>query len=88
MNEATGWLLDVYTEEDGIILWLLADDDQRLQWINRLYGNAGLALLARADPGRPLTVDNLGRLLVDVDGMGSPDDVFGRLVDAIGARRG
>ena len=27
-------------------------------------------------------------LLVDVDGMGSPDDVFGRLVDAIGARRG
>lgn len=36
-----------------------ADDDQRLQWINRLYGNAGLALLARADPKRPLTVDNL-----------------------------
>jgi DNA polymerase-2 len=32
MNEATGWLLDVYTEEDGIILWLLADDDQRLRF--------------------------------------------------------
>ena len=27
-----------------------ADDDQRLEWINRLYGNAGLALLTRADP--------------------------------------
>lgn len=31
MAEATGWLLDVYAEEDGIALWLLTDDDQRLR---------------------------------------------------------
>jgi DNA polymerase-2 len=32
MDEQTGWLLDVYAEpEDGIILWLLSDDDQRLR---------------------------------------------------------
>lgn len=30
MDETTGWLLDVYAEEDGIALWLLTDDDQRL----------------------------------------------------------
>ncbi|RJP48357.1 MAG: hypothetical protein C4583_14440 [Anaerolineaceae bacterium] len=30
MAEATGWLLDVYAEEDGITLWLLTDDDKRL----------------------------------------------------------
>jgi len=30
MIEATGWLLDVYTEEDGISLWLLTDGDKRL----------------------------------------------------------
>jgi DNA polymerase-2 len=30
MAEAVGWLLDVYAEEDGITLWLLTDDDQRL----------------------------------------------------------
>ncbi len=30
MTEATGWLLDVYAEEDGITLWLLTDDDKRL----------------------------------------------------------
>jgi DNA polymerase-2 len=31
MTEAIGWLLDVYAEEDGIILWLLTEDDQRLR---------------------------------------------------------
>lgn len=32
MDEATGWLLDVYADhEGGIILWLLTDDDKRLQ---------------------------------------------------------
>jgi DNA polymerase-2 len=31
MNEATGWLLDVYAEQDGITLWVLTDDDQRLR---------------------------------------------------------
>jgi len=31
MDEATGWLLDVYAEDDGIILWLLTDDDLRLR---------------------------------------------------------
>ncbi|MDL1944602.1 hypothetical protein FBQ99_19915 [Chloroflexi bacterium CFX2] len=32
MNEATGWLLDVYAdEEDGIVLWLLTEDDRRLR---------------------------------------------------------
>ena len=31
MNEATGWLLDVYAEEDGVTLWLLTDDDKRLR---------------------------------------------------------
>ena len=31
MNEATGWLLDVYAEEDGITLWLLTEDDLRLR---------------------------------------------------------
>lgn len=30
MTEAIGWLLDVYAEEDGITLWLLADDGKRL----------------------------------------------------------
>src|SRR5581483_9004212 len=32
MDEATGWLLDVYADtEGGIVLWLLADDDKRLR---------------------------------------------------------
>ena len=32
MNEKTGWLLDVYAnEEGGIVLWLLTDEDQRLR---------------------------------------------------------
>ena len=30
MAEAIGWLLDVYAEEDGITLWLLAEDGKRL----------------------------------------------------------
>ncbi|MEP0805426.1 MAG: hypothetical protein HRF47_08035 [Chloroflexota bacterium] len=30
MTEAIGWLLDVYAEEDGITLWLLAEDGKRL----------------------------------------------------------
>jgi len=30
MVEASGWLLDVYAEEDGITLWLLTDDNKRL----------------------------------------------------------
>ena len=32
MAEATGWLLDVYADpEDGVILWLLTDDNKRLR---------------------------------------------------------
>jgi len=32
MNEKAGWLLDVYADlEGGIVLWLLAEDDQRLR---------------------------------------------------------
>ncbi len=32
MDEQTGWLLDVYAEpEGGIVLWLIADDGQRLR---------------------------------------------------------
>jgi len=31
MAETTGWLLDVYAEEDEITLWLLTDDDKRLR---------------------------------------------------------
>ena len=32
MDEATGWLLDVYADQDsGIVLWLLTDDDKRLR---------------------------------------------------------
>lgn len=30
MTEAIGWLLDVFAEEDGITLWLLAEDGERL----------------------------------------------------------
>lgn len=30
MTEAIGWLLDVYAEEDGISLWLLTEDGERL----------------------------------------------------------
>ena len=32
MGEATGWLLDVYADDEGgIVLWLLTDNDQRLR---------------------------------------------------------
>ncbi len=31
MDEAVGWLLDVFAEEDGITVWLLTDDHQRLR---------------------------------------------------------
>lgn len=32
MSEQTGWILDVYPDqEDGLVLWLLTDDDQRLR---------------------------------------------------------
>lgn len=32
MDEASGWLLDVYADQDsGIVLWLLTDDDKRLR---------------------------------------------------------
>ena len=32
MDEAIGWLLDVYANQDsGIVLWLLTDDDKRLR---------------------------------------------------------
>ena len=32
MDEATGWLLDVYADEEGgVTLWLLTDDDRRLR---------------------------------------------------------
>ena len=31
MDEATGWLLDVYAETDGVTLWLLTDEDKRLR---------------------------------------------------------
>src|SRR5262245_2894599 len=32
MNEQTGWLLDVYADDEvGIVLWLLTDKDQRLR---------------------------------------------------------
>src|SRR5574338_83043 len=30
MTEAIGWLLDVFAEEDGITLWVLAEDGERL----------------------------------------------------------
>ncbi len=31
MDEVIGWLLDVYADEDGLILWLLTDNDHRLR---------------------------------------------------------
>ncbi len=36
-----------------------ATDDIRLSWINRLYEKAGLLAIAKADPSRGLTLDNL-----------------------------
>ena len=30
MNEHTGWLLDIYpNQENGVVIWLLGDDGQR-----------------------------------------------------------
>jgi len=35
------------------------NDELRLSWINRVYDNANLLRIARADPARPLGIDNL-----------------------------
>ena len=35
-------------------------DAARLEWINRIYVERGLLPLAKADPLRPLAIDNLG----------------------------
>jgi len=45
MAEATGWLLDVYTEEEGITLWFLTDGDKRL----RLRMNFDITFYAAGD---------------------------------------
>jgi DNA polymerase-2 len=46
MDEASGWLLDVYADtEDGIILWLLTDDDKRL----RLHMDFAVTFYAAGD---------------------------------------
>ncbi|GER78929.1 MAG: hypothetical protein HZC39_13655 [Chloroflexi bacterium] len=48
MDEVTGWLLDVYAgEEDGVVLWLLSDDDRRL----RLRMNFDVTFYAAGDFG-------------------------------------
>lgn len=47
MDEATGWLLDVYADEDGLILWLLTDNDCRL----RLRMNFPVTFYAAGDFG-------------------------------------
>jgi DNA polymerase II len=52
MAEAIGWLLDVYAEEDGIALWLLTDDNQRLHlrmdFDSTLYAAGDFSLLRQA----------------------------------------
>ncbi len=52
MTEATGWLLDVYAEEDGITLWLLTDDDKRprlrMQFDVTFYAAGDFGLLRQA----------------------------------------
>ncbi|MCL4270318.1 MAG: hypothetical protein KJZ72_12275 [Anaerolineales bacterium] len=52
MAEATGWLLDVYAEEDGITLWLLTDDDKRLrlrmEFVVTFYAAGDFSLLRQA----------------------------------------
>ena len=46
MAEATGWLLDVYADaEDGVILWLLTDDNKRL----RLHMDFDITFYAAGD---------------------------------------
>lgn len=48
MNEQTGWLLDVYADaEDGLVFWLLTEDDQRL----RLRMNFPVTLYAAGEFG-------------------------------------
>jgi len=48
MDEASGWLLDVYADtEGGIILWLLTDDDKRL----RLHMDFAVTFYATGDFG-------------------------------------
>ncbi|MBI5933867.1 MAG: hypothetical protein HY867_09180 [Chloroflexi bacterium] len=47
MDEVIGWLLDVYADEDGLILWLLTDDDHRL----RLRMNFPVTFYAAGDFG-------------------------------------
>ncbi|WKZ45888.1 MAG: DNA polymerase domain-containing protein [Anaerolineales bacterium] len=48
MDEASGWLLDVYTDQEGgVILWLLTDDDRRL----RLRTNFDVTFYAAGDFG-------------------------------------
>jgi len=47
MDEAAGWLLDVYADEDGLILWLLTDNDHRL----RLRMNFPVTFYAAGDFG-------------------------------------
>lgn len=53
MNEQTGWLLDVYADQEGgIILWLLTDDEQRLRlrmdFAVTFYAAGDFSLLRRA----------------------------------------
>ncbi|MEP0807250.1 MAG: hypothetical protein HRF47_17345 [Chloroflexota bacterium] len=47
MNEVTGWLLDVYAEEDCITLWLLTENDSRL----RLHMNFTIMFYVAGDFG-------------------------------------
>lgn len=47
MDDVIGWLLDVYADEDGLILWLLTDDDHRL----RLRMNFHVTFYAAGDFG-------------------------------------
>ncbi len=71
-----GWTCDV---DGGEVVQRADDTEEAVRKRLDLYAAETLPLV-------PYYAE-LG-LLVDVDGMGSPDDVFGRLVDAIGARRG
>lgn len=53
MDEAVGWLLDVYADsEDGLVLWLLTEDDQRLRLRMKFpvifYAAGDFALLRQA----------------------------------------
>ncbi|MFZ5904490.1 MAG: DNA polymerase domain-containing protein [Chloroflexota bacterium] len=53
MNEKTGWLLDMYADaEDGLVLWFLTEDDQRLRLRMKFpvtfYATGEFALLRQA----------------------------------------